>query len=91
MSGKMICYSNREADRIQAEVATRLGRKVLSLDLFCKVTPNVGKPYFLPTKHTEEVAEAVKVLGIQGKIILPPAPQVRKLGGNGSRLRFFNK
>ena len=88
----MICYSNREAHRIQAQVATRLGRKLFSLDLFCKVTPNIGEPYFVPTKHTEEVAEAVKVLGIHGKLLVLPDPPInRRIGGNGSRPRFFSR
>jgi hypothetical protein len=87
----MICYSNREAHRIQAEVATMLSRKLLSLDLFCKVTPKVGEPYFLPTKHTEEVAEAVKLLGIQGRLIETPPPPERRIGGHTMRLRFSSR
>ena len=83
----MICYVDEDARRIQAKVGAKLGWKPEMLDLFCKVTPKVGEPYFMPNRHTLEVDEAVKELGIDGRVLVLPEPQVRRRGFSGPRPR----
>jgi hypothetical protein len=69
-------YLDPDARRIRAKVTTLLGWKPALLDLFCKVTPTAGEPYFIPTRHTEEVLMAVQELGIVGQqiVLAEPAP-----------------
>jgi hypothetical protein len=63
----MIYYTNIEARRILAKVAVMVSRKLNVLDLFCKITPNVGEPYFVASKYPEEVGAAADELGIVGQ------------------------
>ncbi len=79
----MIYYSNIEARRIVAKVASRLGRKLRVLDLFCKVTPNVGAPYFMPNKYPDQVSTSAEELGITGQHVVvaqeaPVAPPKKR-------------
>ncbi len=68
----MIYYTNNEAQNIRDAVASQLGEKFDLLDLFCKVTPKLGEPYFLPSSHTYVVAAAGKALGIEGHLMVFP-------------------
>lgn len=68
----MIHYSNIEAQRILGRVAAVLDRKLYELDVFCKVIPNVGEPYFIPNKYFAEVGAAVEALGIVGQHSVSP-------------------
>ncbi len=74
----MIYYSNIEARRIVAKIASRLGRKLGVLDLFCKVTPNVGAPFFMPNKYPDQVSTTAEELGIAGQhvVVAQEAPIV---------------
>ncbi len=81
----MIYYTNIEARRIVAKLAGRLGRKLGVLDLFCKVTPNVGAPYFMPNKYPDQVSTTAEELGITGQHVVvaqetPIAPVKKRFG-----------